>query len=66
MTWEMTRMIGMTMPMDIKTKEAIIREFHNGFNFTGKTIKRFIEEQEKQNDDSKAAENDCTEDPYLQ
>ena len=40
--------------MERATKEAIIRDFHNRFNFTGKTIKRFIEEQEKENDERKA------------
>ncbi len=52
--------------MDTKTKEAIIREFHNTFNFTGKTIKRFIEEQEKQNDVTSTTENDCAQDSRFQ
>lgn len=52
--------------MDTKTREAIIRGFHNRFNFTGKTIKRFIEEQEKENDDRQTAENDRAENSSLQ
>ncbi len=39
--------------MDKVTREAVIRTFHNTVNFTGKTIKRFIDEQEKAQTDKK-------------
>jgi hypothetical protein len=54
--------------VDRATREAVIRGFHNRFNFTGKTIKRFIEEQEreKENDERKTTENDRAENSRLQ